>query len=667
MSQPNLVWMIVKAALAIIACTPAFVAGCGGSNETPETGASPVGPGKQPALTEAGRPAQHVTQTGVPTSQAPQAATIQMRQIDGSFWFVDAEGEPFFSLGVNSVRSSAMAPLEAGGLHSSIRNFTDWGFNTLGAWSDSFPGSGYPYAVMLDLAPEVPIENKLDRVFSDDFTASVRRHAERIRRYRDDPLLLGYFLDNELPWWGDTGWRDDGKRTLLEKYGRATTKDANKDALVDFMRERYQTVDRFESIWNLGLTSFDDLAGPVPLVVRTRAQRADAHAWAGRVAMRYFDVTTSFVRSIDPDHLILGVRFAGEPIWEVADECGRVSDVISINHYSPAGDVDTLLLDNLYARTGKPILISEYSFRATRNRSGNPNTRGPEVTVATQEARAEHAARYAQQALSLPYIVGLHWFSWEDQPPQGRADGEDSNVGLLDIQGQPYRQLVEVHRRINAGAASIHADGRAGFPAGFKLALPVTYRAMAGGNLLPGIRPFVDFSRPVEFGAWAHTGYGGTSRATVAEGQLTLQVESGSGWGGGVSVVPNTGDLLSGGQAIDMLGYDLVEVFARASTDLRFSLYLTESGAGPPTEPPQDGLAGADGESYALPMLIGRGAWTVYRLPLSELEPRTNWGNQHGNRVLDLQAIAAVDLHVGGAQGAGELRIRQINFIRNPP
>jgi hypothetical protein len=310
-------------------------------------------------------------------------------------------------------------------------------------------------------------------------------------------------------------------------------------------------------------------------------------------------------------------------------------------------------------------LISEYSFRATRNRSGNPNTRGPEVTVATQDERARYTARYARQALRLPYIVGLHWFSWEDQPPQGRADGEDSNVGLLDIHGQPYQDLFEVHTRINTEAESIHAKAHAEFPAEFRLPLPVTYRTVDEVTALPDVQPFVDLSNQAEFGTWAHAGYGGSSRATQSHGQLTLQVETGSGWGGGLSLVPNSTQLLPDAQAINLVGFDVIEIFAKATRDLRFWVYLTESGAGPPHAQQQVGLAGADGESYTLPMLIGRGTWTVYRLSLSEIEPRTNWGNQRGNRVLDLQAIASIDLHIGGAQGAGELEIRQINFIRN--
>jgi hypothetical protein len=34
----------------------------------------------------------------------------------------------------------------------------------------------------------------------------------------DDKNLIGYFLDNELPWYGDTGWPGPQNTPLLDKY-----------------------------------------------------------------------------------------------------------------------------------------------------------------------------------------------------------------------------------------------------------------------------------------------------------------------------------------------------------------------------------------------------------------------------------------------------------------
>ena len=39
----------------------------------------------------------------------------------------------------------------------------------------------------------------------------------------------------------------------------------------------------------------------------------------------------------------------------------------------------------------------------------------------------------------LPYVIGFHWFEWFDEPAEGRKlDGENSNYGLVTINGTPF-------------------------------------------------------------------------------------------------------------------------------------------------------------------------------------------------------------------------------------
>jgi hypothetical protein len=90
-----------------------------------------------------------------------------------------------------------------------------------------------------------------------------------------------------------------------------------------------------------------------------------------------------------------------------------------------------------------------------------PNLRGAGIPVATQTERAEAYERYTTQALSLPFVVGLHWFQYTDQPFQSRAhDGENSNYGLVTIEDEPYVTLVEKMRQVNAQAATIAGAAR---------------------------------------------------------------------------------------------------------------------------------------------------------------------------------------------------------------
>ena len=103
----------------------------------------------------------------------------------------------------------------------------------------------------------------------------------------------------------------------------------------------------------------------------------------------------------------------------------------------------------LHAEIDKPILITEYGFRAAD--SGLPNT-WPFIypTYGTQQDRADAFAEYVRGAVhSYPWIVGYHWFEWVDQPPEGRFDGEDNNWGLVTEQDEVYQVVTARMTEVN--------------------------------------------------------------------------------------------------------------------------------------------------------------------------------------------------------------------------
>ena len=131
---------------------------------------------------------------------------------------------------------------------------------------------------------------------------------------------------------------------------------------------------------------------------------------------------------------------------------GRYLDVISFNSY----EFDASATIDAYAATGKPCLISEFSFRS--DDSGLPNTRGAGPRVASQIERAQGFERYVTAALKKPAVVGYHWFEHADQPVEGRFDGEDSNFGMVTIEDHVYAELTDTMTRVNAAAEQIHAQ-----------------------------------------------------------------------------------------------------------------------------------------------------------------------------------------------------------------
>ena len=135
----------------------------------------------------------------------------------------------------------------------------------------------------------------------------------------------------------------------------------------------------------------------------------------------------------------------------------RYVDVVSLNHYgvdAPAGVVRAI-----HRIVGKPVLITEFGFRARD--SGLPNTRGAGPGVGTQRERAERFETYVRELMALPMVVGYHWFEHSDQPAEGRFDGGNGNYGLVDVRDEPYAELVEVMERVNGSVYDL-AMGRTG-------------------------------------------------------------------------------------------------------------------------------------------------------------------------------------------------------------
>jgi len=57
-------------------------------------------------------------------------------------------------------------------------------------------------------------------------------------------------------------------------------------------------------------------------------------------------------------------------------------------------------------------------------------------------------AAYVRSALRNPLIVGTHWFQYKDQATTGRGDGENYQIGFVDICDRPYGETIEASRSV---------------------------------------------------------------------------------------------------------------------------------------------------------------------------------------------------------------------------
>ncbi|MCS7192329.1 MAG: beta-galactosidase [Armatimonadetes bacterium] len=402
---------------------------------------------------------------------------FRTEKIDGVWWFVDPDGHLFISKGVNHVsfQGDYCPALGYSPYHRNVqakygseekwaeatkKRLQSWGFNTIGAWSSSSLFRLMPYTVILNMGAKAGA-NWLKGTFPDVFSPKFRQvlddvAAKECSHRKNDPLLVGYFTDNELRWGPD--WRST--RHLLDDYLLSfTSDDPGKKELLEFFRKRYQSVEEFSKAWGLNLSNWEELLHlrelpPAPTETAEKQRLSDRVDFLRIVAREYFRACYNAIRKHDPNHLILGVRFAGYAPRSVVEAMEQFVDVVSFNTY--AFEPPIKVLKDLHQITGKPVMITEFSFKAMD--SGLPNTRGAGQPVSTQKDRADNFERFVTALMKLPYCIGYHWFQWSDQPAQGRFDGENSNYGLVKENDDTWELLTQSMKEVNGKVERIHAS-----------------------------------------------------------------------------------------------------------------------------------------------------------------------------------------------------------------
>lgn len=64
---------------------------------------------------------------------------------------------------------------------------------------------------------------------------------------------------------------------------------------------------------------------------------------------------------------------------------------------------------------------------------------------------------YVENAAAIPELIGVHWFEWADEPNTGRNDGENYNIGMVDVTDRPYAELVEALKTTHQRLVAIHS------------------------------------------------------------------------------------------------------------------------------------------------------------------------------------------------------------------
>lgn len=434
--------------------------------------------------------------------QLPATGWFRTERVDGKWWLVTPEGRLFFSIGINCIypgdqtfiegRDDWFADLPSGepfapffgsrsGVHSMagpiggrgrtfnfysanlLRKYGNdwrdvwrdtayarlrtWGFNTIGNWAvgDVLAHTPLPFTVNLSNSGVPPVAgavgfwgNMMD-VYDPAFETSAEAVGRSAAQYAGNPMVVGFFVDNELSW---------------EKVGVGTldsppTQPA-RIAFIEMLKTRYPDIASLNAAWAATNADWDALRAPSSI---NPACKRDLDAFVYAFAHRCFQTVKDALRQHAPNHLYLGCRFA-RTADAAARACADVVDVVSFNLYR-----DLIRCEDWTGSRdlGKPVIIGEFHFGATDRGMFHTGLR----RAASQADRAACYRRYVESVAACPAFVGCHWFQYKDQPTTGRdLDGENFSIGFVSITDTPYPELGETARDLHAGLYSFRFDAR---------------------------------------------------------------------------------------------------------------------------------------------------------------------------------------------------------------
>ncbi len=413
---------------------------------------------------------------------------FRVQKYEGKWWLVDPDGRLFWSHGIDCVRSANATPItdrehyfrnlpesnspfadfygtgswaphgyykdhcpyktydfsranllrkygqdwEKAFAEVTHRRLKSWGLNTIANWSqpDIYLMRKTPYVGTIHynarrLEGSEGYWGKFYDVFDPSFRRALRqRLAQEKNTSAGDPWCIGYFVHNELAWGDEVSM---SLATLISPADQPA-----KSVFIEVLKAKYKTIDRLNDTWGTDYATWDAL-------LQSQQEPNKDKAWVDltdfytKTAETYFGIIREELKKVAPNQLYMGCRFA----W-VNDRSARAAakfcDIVSYNRYRYS-------VEDLHMPDGidKPIIIGEFHFGALDRGMFHTGLR----KTANQQDRAVKYKSYVQGALRNPYIVGTHWFQYKDQPTTGRGDGENYQIGFVDICDTPYPETIQ--------------------------------------------------------------------------------------------------------------------------------------------------------------------------------------------------------------------------------
>ncbi len=322
-----------------------------------------------------------------------------------------------------------------------------WGLNTIGNWSvkEILMKSDIPftYSFRTTENEKFSFGHGMNDVFHPGWKAYVDGVFKEAAEFKNNPYLIGYFVDNEGGW---------GDLNLLDIMPPNC---ASRAAWEKFIRKKYKSLTSVNNAWNSNLSDWDSLRNMNSLEENeSRTYLSDIVAFETLYAEEYFSTIKQTLQTYDPNHLYLGCRFTKRLKPEhILKTAGRYCDVITVNVYDlvPLNE----RMDKWHELTGRPILIGEHHLPLSSHRQLPPHYR-----AFTPKERFKYYQEYVQSWANQPYSLGCHWYQLADQHITGRySNGENQTIGLVDITDKPYPDLIKAVQISSMNMYNWHLNG----------------------------------------------------------------------------------------------------------------------------------------------------------------------------------------------------------------
>jgi hypothetical protein len=382
-----------------------------------------------------------------------------------AWWFVTPGGDPFYSLA--TVGPSIKEPYDLRRYYA--RSIREMGFNSLAGWTGLKGWERLNNILEKEGNDALPVfytmsTDNLEGRF--DYLVDSRGRAAGDGGHKfPDPFDPGFVevyrkevrktvkIVGEKKWF--IGWFADNEISHSDVYRHVYSRHCN-ESFRKWLKGRYHSVDALNKAWGTQFGSFEVISESRPTPAsRSGSMYEDFRKFQRIIVARYIDVTTDIIREEDPGRLLFSNRFmlSDSSDWLPLLDLYSVYDGIAINLYpsniSPGlSESEKLLLKMAHEKSGRPIIVTEWSVPALD--SGlyddidNLDWSFSRV-VRTQSDRARQAAHVTLDFYNQPYIIGSHWFRWNDYYSVKRM----ANRGLVQSDGQPWTELQEALKNVN--------------------------------------------------------------------------------------------------------------------------------------------------------------------------------------------------------------------------